>query len=256
MKWGLGEDMSRFDVIAFDADDTLWHNETHYLDAKGRFGQILSRFSDPKKIIHQLDETEMDNVHSYGYGVKSFTLSMVETAVDVSDGHVQGREIQAILEIARDMLDEKMVVFDHVEETLASISADYNLLMITKGDTFEQERKIQRTGLAGYFQHIEIVGEKSAKVYQGILRKYRIAPTRFLMVGNSLRSDILPVVEIGGQAVYIPCEYTWVHEDMVDQPIDLDAYHEIEHLGKLPELIMDLDKNRSHAINMLDGQSK
>jgi len=234
--------MPRFDVIAFDADDTLWHNETQYIHAKERFAQVLSGYRNPEMSIRQLDETEMENVQNYGYGIKSFALSMVESALDISGGQVQGGEIQAILELAREMLDEKMILFDHVEETLTSISADYDLLMITKGDTFEQERKIQRTGLAGYFQHIEIVGDKSAKVYQGILRKYRIDPACFLMVGNSLRSDVLPVVEIGGQAVYVPCKYTWVHETMVDQPIDLDAYHEIEHLGQLPDLIIKLNK--------------
>lgn len=234
--------MTQFDVIAFDADDTLWHNETQYIHAKERFGQLLSRYRDPKTIIRQLDETEIENVHSYGYGIKSFTLSMVETAVDISGGLVQGREIQAILDLAKEMLDSEVALFDHVEETLASMSADYDLLMITKGDTFEQERKIKHTGLAGYFQHIEIVGEKSEEVYRGILRKYAVDPSRFLMVGNSLRSDVLPVIGIGGQAVYVPCRYTWVHETLIDQPIDRNAYYEIEHLGQLADLIMGLNK--------------
>jgi putative hydrolase of the HAD superfamily len=182
----------------------------------------------------------MENVLYYGYGLKSFALSMVETAVEISGGRVKGQEIQAIIELAKEALETDMSLFDHVEETLASLSANYDLLLITKGDTFEQERKIQRTGLAGYFQHIEIVAEKSATVYRGILRKYAVDPTRFLMVGNSLRSDVLPVVEIGGQAVYIPYQHTWAHENMIEQPIDDGAYHEIENLSQLPDLIMDL----------------
>lgn len=234
--------MTQFDVIAFDADDTLWHNETLYIHAKERFGQLLSDYRNPETIIRQLDETEIENVHSYGYGIKSFTLSMVETAVDISGGQVQGSEIHAIIDLANEMLDSEVTLFDHVEESLASMSADYDLLMITKGDTFEQERKIQRTGLAGYFQDIEIVGEKSEEVYRGILRKYAIDPARFLMVGNSLKSDVLPVIGIGSQAVYIPCQYTWVHENLIDQPIDRNAYYEIEHLGQLPDLIINLNK--------------
>ena len=232
--------MPRFDVIAFDADDTLWHNETQYIHAKERFGQLLSGYRDPEKIIRQLDETEMENVHSYGYGIKSFTLSMVESALDISGGQVCGSEIQAIIDLAKEMLDSEVTLFDHVEETLASLSADYDLLMITKGDTFEQERKIQRTGLAGYFQHIEIVGEKSAEVYRGILRKYAIDPACFLMVGNSLRSDVLPVIGIGGQAVYVPCQYTWAHELMDGEPIDTSLFHQLEHLWQIPEFVSDL----------------
>ena len=217
-------------------------HETLYIYAKERFGQLLSGYRDPETIIRQLDETEIENVHSYGYGIKSFTLSMVEAAVDISGGQVQGSEIHAIIDLANEMLDSEVTKFEHVEETLASMSADYDLLMITKGDTFEQERKIQRTGLTGYFQHIEIVGEKSEEVYRGILRKYAIDPARFLMVGNSLKSDVLPVIGIGSQAVYIPCQYTWVHENLIDQPIDRNAYHEIEHLGQLPDLVNNLNQ--------------
>jgi putative hydrolase of the HAD superfamily len=233
--------MTQFDVIAFDADDTLWHNETQYTYGKERFGQLLSGYQDPETIMRQLEVIEMENVHTYGYGIKSFSLSMVEAAVGITNGQVQGGEIQAILDLTKDLLEMQMVLFDQVEETLAVLSADYDLLMITKGDTFEQERKIERTGLAGYFKHIEIVANKTAAVYRGVLRKYAVEPTRFLMVGNSLRSDVLPVIEIGGQAVYIPYEHTWVHENMVDQPIDEESYYEIEQLGQLPELIKALN---------------
>ena len=229
--------MTEIDVIAFDADDTLWHNETQYTYGKERFGQLLASYQDPEKIMRRLDVIEMENVQTYGYGIKSFSLSMVEAAVGITNGQVQGDEIQAIIDLSKDLLEMQMVLFDQVEETLAVLSAEYDLLMITKGDTFEQERKIERTGLAGYFKHIEIVADKTAAVYRGVLRKYAVEPTHFLMVGNSLRSDVLPVIEIGGQAVYIPYEHTWVHENMVDQPVDEESYHEIEQLGQLPKLI-------------------
>ena len=234
--------MKQFEMIAFDADDTLWHNEIQYTSAKQRFAELLSGYCDPEMIIRQLDATEMENVDSYGYGIKSFTLSMVETAIALSGGQVQASEIQAIIELSRDMLEEEVTLFDQVEETLMSLSAEYDLLLITKGDTFEQELKIKRTGLTGYFRHIEVVGEKSAAVYREILRKYGIDPSRFLMVGNSLRSDILPVIEIGGQAIYIPYQHTWEHENMVDQPVSKSAYHEVPHLGALPDLIVSLDQ--------------
>lgn len=233
---------SCFDVIAFDADDTLWHNEIQYTSAKQRFAELLSGYRDPEVIIRQLDTTEMENVDSYGYGIKSFALSMVETAIALSGGQVQASEIQAIIELAREMLEEEVTLFDQVEETLMSLSAEYDLLLITKGDTFEQELKIKRTGLAGYFHHIEVVGEKSAAVYREILRKYGIDPSRFLMVGNSLRSDIFPVIEIGGQAIYIPYQHTWIHENLVDQPVIQGTYHEVPHLGALPELIVSLEQ--------------
>jgi putative hydrolase of the HAD superfamily len=233
---------SCFDVIAFDADDTLWHNEIHYTSAKQRFGELLSRYLDPEIIIRQLNMTEMKNIDTYGYGIKSFTLSMIETAIALSGGQVQASEIQAIIELAREMLEEEVTLFDQVEETLISLSEEYDLLLITKGDTFEQEHKIKRTGLAGYFRHIEVVGEKSAAVYREILRKYGINPSRFLMVGNSLRSDIIPVIEIGGQAIYIPYKHTWEHENMVDQPVSQSAYHEAPHIGALPDLIVSLDQ--------------
>lgn len=229
--------MTQFDLLGFDADDTLWHNETQYTIAKGRYAQLLSAYRGPETIMHQLDEAEMENVRSYGYGIKSFTLSMIETAVDVSADQVKGSEIQEIIALAKEMLAAEVILFDHVEATLAILAATYDLLMITKGDTFEQERKIQRTGLAGYFKNIEIVGEKSEEMYRRILAKYGILPARFLMVGNSLRSDVLPVIGIGGQAVYIPYQHTWAHEMMIDQPIEKAAFHEIERLDQLPDLI-------------------
>lgn len=225
------------DVIAFDADDTLWHNETRYLLAKDRFKQVLGSYHHPETIDHRLDETEIRNLQSYGYGIKSFTLSMIETAIEISSGQIKGGDIQKIIEIAHEMLSAEVELFEHVEATLAELSRTFELMMITKGDLFEQESKIARSGLAEYFRYIEIVGEKSVETYRALLEKYAIDPERFVMVGNSIRSDILPVVELGGRAVYVPYAKTWFHENTVDQSIGTDEYFELDHLGQLPELI-------------------
>jgi putative hydrolase of the HAD superfamily len=226
-----------FDVIGFDADDTLWHNEVLYTDAKARFRRLLSKYRDPAWVERRLDEIEVGNIRFYGYGIKSFALSMIETAVDASDGRVAGPDIRAIIEIVKGMLTTDVALFEHAEETLAALAADFDLMLITKGDQSEQERKVRRTGLARYFRYIEIVGEKSKENYRAILDKYDIAPARFLMVGNSLRSDILPVLAIGGRAVYIPFDQTWFHEMTPAHEVQNAEYDELEHLGQLPTYV-------------------
>lgn len=226
-----------FQIIAFDADDTLWENEAQYHNAKENFKQLLSKYQHSELIGQLLDEIEIRNIDVYGYGIKSFTLSMIETAIDLTDGTVKGLELQRIIEISKEMLQAEVEVFEDAEETLRILSENYDLMLITKGDQFEQERKIERSGLSGYFRYIEIVGEKSKKNYQAILDKYKIDPLRFLMVGNSLRSDIVPVIAIGGRAVYIHKDQTWFHEMVPIEEIDSARYDELEHLGQLPEYV-------------------
>lgn len=229
------------DVIAFDADDTLWHNEEYYAQAKAVFIRILSRYHSPEWVEQRLDEIEIHNVQAYGYGIKSFILSMVESAVDLSGGQVAGSEIQEILALGKGMLAEEVHLIDHAEETLGQLATDYQLMLITKGDTFEQERKVRRSGLAKYFRYVEIVGEKTRLAYQNLLNKHNIAPKQFLMVGNSLRSDILPVLEIGAQAVYVPYQHTWSHENNVGDALDNHVYHKIDELSELPGLLKRLN---------------
>ncbi len=230
------------EVIAFDADDTLWHNETRYLQAKSRYSQLLSRYHSPEGVEQRLDEIELQNVHSYGYGIKSFTLSMIEAAIELSGGEITGREVQEILDLGRQMPIGKVQLFEHAEETVARLSASHALMLITKGDLFEQGEKIERSGLTHYFRYAEIVGEKTAAIYRAILKRHRLNAQRFLMVGNSLKSDILPVLEIGGRAVYIPYEHTWIHERVVDDGVAKDGYCELEHLGQLPALVEELSQ--------------
>jgi putative hydrolase of the HAD superfamily len=235
------------EMIAFDADDTLWHNETYYNEAKKEFAQLLSNYQDDEYTRRRLDEIEVGNIDIYGYGIKMFTLSMIEAAIDISDGKVTGPEIQQIVNISKEMLTNEVRLFEHTDKTLARLSPRFDLMLITKGDQFEQERKIARSGLSGYFRYIEIVTEKSQESYQALLAKYDIHPNRFLMVGNSLRSDIQPVIAIGGRAIFIPNEHTWFLEDLPKEEVDRTAYVELEHIAQLPDHIDRLMKDGSDS---------
>ena len=228
-------------IIAFDADDTLWHNEPLYDQARIHFCQILSAYQPIDKLESRLSEIEIDNIQFYGYGIKSFILSMVEAAVDLSNGQVKGNEIQGILDITRQMLTAEVPLFDHAKTVLEELHSNYDLILITKGDLFEQIRKVERSGLASYFSLIEVVEDKTEKSYRTLLQKYNINPSEFLMVGNSIRSDILPVINIGGQAVYIPYATTWIHERVTDMDINQHKFAEINNLSQLPEYLIKLE---------------
>lgn len=229
-----------FDIIAFDADDTLWHNESRYSQAKENFTRLLSRYQDNHVASRRLDEIEVKNISLYGYGMKSFTLSMIETAIELSQGEITGKEIGEIIAIARNVLTAEVELFPSVKETIHQIAGQFDLMLITKGDASEQERKVHRSGLRQYFRAVEIVNDKTASTYQTILEKYHIEPQRFVMVGNSLRSDILPVVQLGGIAVYIPQENTWFHEQIHDENLAPHQYHRLENIAQLPSLLESL----------------
>jgi putative hydrolase of the HAD superfamily len=229
------------DMLAFDADDTLWDNESRYLAGKQRFLELLSAYASPHEAGQRLDAAEVRNVPYFGYGVKSFTLSMLETAVDLSAGRFGGEGVREILAIAKGMLTAPLVVYERVPETLESLSGMHALMLITKGDPFEQEMKIAKTGLGQHFEHVEIVGEKSLDTYRKILQRYAIRPEGFFMVGNSVKSDILPVLKLGGRAAYIPQENTWFHEHTSEDPNGLPGYYTLEHIWQLPELLRNLD---------------
>lgn len=231
-----------FDVIAFDADDTLWHNETLYAAVQERFKQLLARYGDADWIEEKLYETEMRNLRWYGYGIKSFALSMIETAIRLSKGQIQAADIQTIIDWARHMLATPPQLFEHAADTIGRLSESFALMLITKGDLRDQEDKISRSGLRDRFTYIEIVSDKTSDMYRALATKHQIDPARFLMVGNSLRSDILPVLAIGGRAVYIPHHLTWAHENEVDQLPVRQGYFELEHLGQLPALVEALSR--------------
>ena len=233
------------DLIAFDADDTLWHNEDLYQDARDEFRTLLAPYAPPPDLDDIVHETEMRNLPTYGFGVSSFTLSLIETAIAVTGGRITGAEIDRLLAIARRMIWADIRLIDEVEDTLATLSADYSLLLITKGDLLHQQDKVARSGLGRYFSGVEVVSDKTADTYADILRRRGVEPACFLMVGNSLRSDILPVAEIGGHAVYVPVEVAWVY-DVVDLPDGLPGtVHRVGRVGEVVGLVRGLAR-RGH----------
>jgi putative hydrolase of the HAD superfamily len=232
-----------FDVIAFDADDTLWHTESLYTGAQDKFKQLLAHYHNAEWIEQKLHQIEIRNLQYYGYGIKGFTLSLIETAIELTEGRIPGTEIQEVIDLAKEMLTAEVQLLEHAEETIVKLVDSYPLMLITKGDLFEQDTKIARSGLRQYFRYIEIVSDKTRDNYATLLTKYHLAPSRFLMVGNSLRSDILPVVALGGRAVYIPYCITWAHENVLPPDGDQKSYFELEHIGLLPALIEELSQS-------------
>ncbi len=229
-----------FDLIAFDADDTLWHNELLYERTQTRLTELLSDYAAEETVIQQLYQTEMQNLEYYGYGIKSFTLSMIEMAVEISQGTISGSQVEQIIGFAKEMLTSEVQLLDHVAETVEALSRSYKLMVLTKGDLRDQQWKLSHSGLGDYFHYVEIVSDKGEQTYTALLKKYGITPRRFLMVGNSLRSDVLPVVAIGGQAVHVPYHLTWQHEIVDSVAIEQNGYYELEHLGQLPGLLTNI----------------
>jgi putative hydrolase of the HAD superfamily len=230
------------DLIAFDADDTLWHNEILYIRAKDALVKLLVKYASSAEIDDVLEKQEAVNLEDYGYGIKSFTLSMVEAAIQVSHERVSPREIREVMGIGRGMHRAQVELFEHTQDTLKALRKSYPLMLLTKGEPHEQQRKVKRSGLQGYFKFVEVVGEKAEENYRALLEHYRVDPRRFVMVGNSMRSDILPVLEIGGTAIYIPYEHTWSHEQVGELGNGKERFFEIEHLGYLPNLIGEIGK--------------
>lgn len=205
-------DRNKITHIAFDADDTLWAHENVFVEAKATATEILTSYLFDADIEKELYRFEKKNLALFGYGVKGFMLSLIETAIELSNGAVSGREIQRIIELGKKMIQHPIDLLPYVNEAIDALKAHYPLLIITKGDLFDQENKIARSGLAASFSGIEIVSEKNPDAYQGVCKRYGINPTGLLMIGNSLKSDILPVLSIGGQAIHVPFKYTWHHE--------------------------------------------
>jgi len=227
----------RIRTLAFDADDTLWHHQNLFEETQERFRALLRLYHGDAWIDTQLHETEMRNLRHFGYGVKGFMLSMVETAIQLTEGRMVGSEIQQILNIGKEMLDRPIELMPGVAQVLESLSRDYELMVITKGDLFDQETKLARSGLGPLFTKFEVVSEKDSATYAAILKRHGIGPGHFMMVGNSLKSDIQPVLDIGGRAVHVPYELQWSHDRVEGMNLDTHAYFEIASLAELPELL-------------------
>lgn len=224
-------------LIAFDADDTLWANEPNYINVKLKLCELLSRYVDEETLALQFYDAQIRNLTVFGYGAKSFMLSMIETAIELTNGAITGAEIQQIIDVGRQLLDFPIEVLDGVNEVLDTLSKRFDLMVLTKGDLFDQESKIARSGLGHYFTHVEIVSEKNEQTYLRILQKYQLQPADFLMIGNSLKSDVLPVVHIGGQAIHIPYETTWAHEMVTDEQLSGKLFTTLNSIRELPALL-------------------
>lgn len=230
--------MSMIQVIAFDADDTLWENEIFYSRVKDIFTQLFEDEMPSEEITRRLDEIEIRNLRYWGYGIKSFCLSMIETAISLSDGQIEARRLSRVLDEGKRMLENEIQILNQVSETLDTLHLDYDLMLITKGDLFEQDRKIHHSGLIHHFRYIEVVPDKTPQTYRRLLDKYKIPAQAFLMVGNSLRSDILPVLELGCHAVYIPYAGTWEHENNINPGVlERAVFHTLDDFSGLTSLI-------------------
>ncbi len=223
-------------TIGFDADDTLWQNETFFRMTEQRFTELLSGHGEQHVISARLLEAERRNLRFYGFGVKGFTLSMIETAVEVTNGQVSASVIAEILSFGRQMLQNPVETLPHAKDTLDQLAGKYRILLITKGDLFDQERKLAQSGLGDYFSAVEIVSDKTPETYQRIFTRHGDGPQRAVMVGNSLKSDVVPAIRAGSWGVYVPHELTWVLEHE-DAPENDARFRRIEDLGKLPALL-------------------
>jgi putative hydrolase of the HAD superfamily len=199
-------------VLAFDADDTLWVNEPYFREAEDKFCALLEDYLPHHSVAKELFKTETQNIPLYGYGVKGFMLSMVETALRISNNTVPLVVIEKALEYGKELLDKPIEMLDGIDQTLHQLKKKYRLVVATKGDLLDQERKLKKSGLEHYFHHIEIMSDKQEADYQKLIKHLDIQPDEFLMIGNSLKSDIMPVLAIGGHAIHIPYHITWAHE--------------------------------------------
>ena len=224
-------------VIGFDADDTLWHNESIFDRAQQRYRELLAKYHPADEVDRVLFKTEMRNLPLYGYGVKGFMLSATETAIELSKGAISGPEIREILGLGQEMLAHPVELLPGVADIVPALSRDFRLLLITKGDLHHQERKVAESRLAPHFHAIEILSEKDGLAYERVLRRHGVSHAEFAMVGNSLKSDILPVLELGGAGVHVPYHITWAHEHVEKAPHDRPRFRQVATLAELPPLL-------------------
>ena len=221
-------------VIAFDADDTLWVNETYFREAEEVFAELLSKYETKNKIDQELFKTEIKNLAIYGYGIKGFVLSMIECALELSDHKLPKETIEKIINIGKEMLEKPIELISGVEEVLKNLQGKFKLIVATKGDLLDQERKLEKSNLLKYFHHIEIMSKKNEKDYLKLVNHLDIKPSELLMIGNSLKSDILPLLNIGATAIHVPFHTTWIHEE-----VSLEEQQKLDYitLRKIKELI-------------------
>jgi putative hydrolase of the HAD superfamily len=223
-------------VIAFDADDTLWVNEPYFRQTEERFYELLSGYSSQHELERELLKIEIANLSLYGYGIKGFILSMIEAALKVTDNNISTDVVSQIIDLGKQMLNQPIELLDGVENVLQSLKGKYRLVVATKGDLLDQERKLKKSGLSHYFHHIEIMSEKDDANYLKLIKHLDIQPCELMMIGNSLKSDILPVLNIGGNAVHVPYHITWAHEHIEDS-IDNERFKSAKDIKEILEFL-------------------
>jgi putative hydrolase of the HAD superfamily len=229
-------------TIGFDADDTLWQNEAFFRLTQDRFADLLADHAEPEHLHDRLLAAERRNLGHYGFGIKGFTLSMIETAIEVTAGRVEASVIAEILATGREMLRHPVDLLPHARAAVTALAADYRVLLITKGDLLDQERKLAQSGLGDLFHGVEIVSDKTAEVYTRIFDRHGGQADHAMMVGNSLKSDVLPVLAAGGWGVHVPHGQTWALEH-ADEPVDNPRFHSLTSLEGLPDLVVRINQN-------------
>jgi putative hydrolase of the HAD superfamily len=234
-----------FELIALDADDTLWHNEPLYTNTREQFRRLLARYDAAGDLDDRLYEVELRNLQHFGYGVKGFVLSLIESAIEMTGGRLESADVRQIIDWGREMLSSPVELLEGVREAVEELAGVFPLILVTKGDLLHQESKLASSGLGHLFQGIEVVSEKDARIYRNLIARHGIAADHFVMVGNSLRSDILPALEAGAHAVYVPYEISWVHEqvppEVMAASVDHARWHQIAQIRELPGLLHRLE---------------
>jgi putative hydrolase of the HAD superfamily len=219
-------------IIAFDADDTLWDNELYFRETEDRFCELFEDYLPQHSVARELLQVELKNISLYGYGIKAFMLSMIETAINITDKKVNAEVIEKIIGFGQELLNKPVHLIDGVEGVLKSLKPKYRLVLATKGDLLDQERKLKKSGLIDYFHHIEIMSEKKEADYSKLMKHLDIQPAELMMIGNSLKSDILPVLNLGGYAIHIPYHVTWAHEH-IDSEINHDNFKQVGSISEV-----------------------
>ena len=224
-------------VIAFDADDTLFINETYFDETEKKFCGLMEDYLSHQGISKELFKIEIDNLKLYGYGIKGYILSMIETAMNISNNTIPVEVIEKIIKYGKELLEKPIVLLEGVEETLEALHGKYKLIVATKGDLLDQRRKLHNSGLGHYFHHIEVMSDKQEVDYRDLIKRLEIEPEEFFMIGNSLKSDVLPVLSIGGHAVHVPFHTTWAHEK-IDHTIEHQNFRTFENIVEILPLLV------------------
>ena len=231
--------MQNLTTVGFDADDTLWHNERFFRLTQDRFEQLLADYADPMHLHQRLLAAERRNIAHYGFGIKGFTLSMIETALDVTENRVPAAVIRELIEAGQEMLRHPIDLLPHARETVQAAAQNHKVLLITKGDLLDQERKLAQSGLGDLFDGVEIVSDKTPATYQALLQRHGVGATRAMMVGNSMKSDVRPMVALGGWGVFVPHGLTWELEH-AEPPTNTTRFRELPSLAGIPQLLHEI----------------